>query len=230
MINTPIPSVGIIMDGNRRWAASRGLPSVAGHKEGVEVIKRLAKDVVRLEKEYGLKYVTLFTFSTENWSRSPEEVRYLMNLIETEFARLVEHLAGQNIRVRIVGDTRAFSEPIQKVFADVEEKTKNNSGVTVAFALSYGGRAEIINATNQAIKEGKPVDEETFAKLLYTNEMADPDIVIRTGGEQRLSGFLPWQAVYSELFFTEDFWPDFTTAKLEMIFKEYKERERRHGK
>ena len=226
----PIKSIGIIMDGNRRWAKEHNMPAVAGYKEGVEVIKRFAEEAPRLEREYGLKFVTLYTFSTENWNRDPKEVDYLIELMRRELNDVVERFDKQDARVSIMGDKEAFPKDVQELFEKVEDKTKNNSGLTVVFALSYGGRDEILRAVNKAVQEGTEVTEESFGKLLYTDGIPDPDIIIRTSGESRLSGFLPWQSVYSELFFVNEHWPAFTIDALEEIFKEYQERERRHGK
>ncbi|MFQ5540709.1 MAG: polyprenyl diphosphate synthase [Candidatus Paceibacteria bacterium] len=227
---TPIRSIGVIMDGNRRWAKARGLPGVDGHQAGIATIKRLGKEARRLAKEYGLESVTLYAFSVENWNRSPEEVAHIMELIRSEFAAVAEELDKENVRVRVIGARRDFPEDIQAIFTEVEEKTKGNTGIVVAFALSYGGRADIIHAVNRAVQEGREVDEAAFSNLLATDGMQDPDLVIRTSGEQRLSGFLPWESVYSELFFVDEHWPEMTIEKLEEVFKEYQSRERRHGK
>lgn len=229
-MSKPIQSIGIILDGNRRWAKERGLPTVAGHKAGSEIIKQLAKKASYFEKTYGLKYVTLYTFSTENWNRDSKEVEYLMNLIRTEFKAMAKNLNKQNIRVRIIGQRERFTDDIQALFEEVEKNTKENTGITVSFALSYGGRPEIIEAVNAAVGSGEKVTEESFSKLLWSSDIPDPDIIIRTSGEQRLSNFLTWKSAYSELFFTKTYWPDFTAEELEDIFKAYQARERRHGK
>lgn len=226
----PIKSVGIILDGNRRWAKERGLPSFAGHKEGVEAIKRLVEKIPYFQKTYGLEFVTLYVFSTENWNRDEKEVAYLMDLFRQGFKEIAEKLDKGNIRVRIVGERGRFAPDLQELFNSVEEKTKHHTDFTVTFAASYGGRSEIIDAVNRAVREGKEVDEATFSKLLWTSYMPDPDIIIRTSGEKRLSNFLTWGSVYSELFFVDTHWPAFTADDLEKVFKEYQERERRHGK
>ena len=226
---TPIRSIGIIMDGNRRWAKARGLPSLEGHRQGYEALKRLSKDATRMREVYGLEYVTLFAFSTENWQRSAEEVSYLMDLFGIGIDEMMLSHAS-DIRIRIVGDRERFSKSLQDKFSILEEKTKDNAGTTVSFALSYGGRAEILHAAGELAKSGEEWSEENFSKHLWATGIPDPDLIIRTSGEQRISGFLTWQGVYSELFFTETLWPDFSVEELEKIFAEFYERERRHGK
>lgn len=226
----PIKSIGIILDGNRRWARERGLPTLAGHKEGVEAIRRLSKEIPHFKKKYGLEHVTLYTFSTENWNRDEKEVGYLMDLLRVEFKALAEKFDKQNVRVRVIGERSRFSEDIQTLFNAVEEKTKDNTDFTVAFALSYGGRPEIIDAVNKAVQKGDEVTEASFETLMWSDGIPDPDIIIRTSGEKRLSNFLTWKSVYSELFFIDTHWPAFTAKDLETIFEEYQARERRHGK
>lgn len=226
----PIQSIGIILDGNRRWAKERGLPTLAGHKEGVEAIRRLVKEIPHFKEKYGLEYATLYTFSTENWNRDEKEVGYLMELLRIEFKALAEKFDKDNVCVQIIGQRDRFADDIQELFDEIEEKTKDNTDFTVVFALSYGGRPEIIEAVNKAIKEGKEVSEESFSTLLWSADIPDPDIIIRTSGEKRLSNFLTWRSVYSELFFIDKHWPAFTADDLKEIFEEYQERERRHGK
>ncbi|MDE2079153.1 MAG: di-trans,poly-cis-decaprenylcistransferase [Patescibacteria group bacterium] len=228
-----IRSVGIIMDGNRRWARERGLPTLEGHRKGLEALRALAKDFPVLHKKYGLTHAYLFAFSTENWQRKAEEVAYLMELFGAGLSEIIA-TTGEDpataIRVKIIGERERFSPRLQKLMREAEEKTAHHRGGTAVFCLSYGGRAEIVDAINRCIAEGVPVDEQSFSNRLWTGGMPDPDLIIRTSGEERLSGFLPWQGVYSELFFTKTYWPDFTTTELENIFAEYAERERRHGK
>lgn len=225
-----IQSIGIIMDGNRRWARAHGRSVIEGHAAGYEALVAIAKELPRLKDTYGLEEVVLYTFSTENWNRSEEEVRALLALFERGMKELQQKLNTLDVKIRAVGDIERFPERLQNTLRSIEEATKNNTGGTVAFALSYGGRAEIVRAVNALVKEGGDVDEVRFAQKLWTTGMKDPDIIIRTSGEQRLSNFLPWQGVYAELFFTEVLWPDFTVEHLEAIFAEFKERERRHGK
>lgn len=231
----PIRSIGIIMDGNRRWAKARGLPSSEGHRAGLDPLKKLASAFPRLKETYGLEYATFYTFSTENWNRSEEEVAFLMSLFEVGFQEILKAMEKERdstkaIRVKMVGQLDRFSPAIQKIMRDAEERTAKNSGGTAVFALSYGGRAEIVDTVNRLIAEGKPVDESTFGEHLWTRDIPDPDLIIRTSGEKRLSGFLPWQGVYSELFFSDLNWPDFSIEELESIFKAFEERERRQGK
>lgn len=225
-----ISSVGIIMDGNRRWAKERGLPIIEGHRRGADVIENIAKGVKKLKKEYGLAYVTLYTFSTENWNRAPDEVEYLMDLIRTRFPRLGDTYAAEGIRIRIIGERHRFDSDIQDIFNRLEAQTEHHTEFTVAFALSYGGRAEIVAAVNTLIAAGNPVSEDDISQSLWTVGIPDPDIIIRTSGEQRLSGFLPWQGVYSELFFTKTFWPDFNVEEFMSVLDAYLMRQRRHGK
>lgn len=232
----PIRSIGIIMDGNRRWAKERGLPAFEGHRAGLDALKKLAEDLPGLNTTYGLRYVTLYAFSTENWNRIQEEVGYLMKLFEEGLKWIVnEHVknSAKNpetaVRIKIIGQRGRFSPELQTLIADAEEKTKNFGGVTVTFALSYGGRAEIVDAVARLQKSRETVTESAFSDALWTGGIPDPDIIIRPGGEQRLSNFLPWQSVYSELFFPKTYWPDFTREELEKVFAEYYERERRHG-
>ncbi len=231
-----IRSVGIIMDGNRRWAKERGLASFEGHRAGFEALRRLSGDAQALKEKYGLEYVTLYAFSTENWNRTQEEVGYLMQLFEEGLRWIVSEHVKQGeknpetaIRIKIIGERERFSPALRALMAEAEEKTKNFGGVTVTFALSYGGRAEILDAVKRMQKTREEPTEESFSKALWASGIPDPDIIIRPGGEQRLSNFLPWQGVYSELFFPKMYWPDFTREELEKIFAEYYERERRHG-
>ncbi len=235
VLMNPIRSVGIILDGNRRWAKQRNLPSLEGHRAGYEALKKLSNDAPRLKREYGLEYVTLYCFSTENWNRTKEEVGYLMALFEEALAFVLAHgikkgerNPEEGIRLRIIGERERFSEKIQALMREAEEKTKHFGGVTAVLALSYGGRAEIVRAIKK-LAHVESVNEESFARELWSGDIPDPDIIIRTGGEQRLSNFLTWGSVYSELFFPETLWPDFTVSELEKIFAEYRERERRHG-
>lgn len=234
---TSIRSIGIILDGNRRWAKARNLPSLEGHRAGYEALKKLAKEAPRFKEKYGLEYVTLYAFSTENWNRAQEEVGYLMALFEEalsyvlqEGIRDAERNPENGIRLKVIGQRERFSVKLQKLMAEAEERTKYFGGVTAVFALSYGGRAEILQAVEKMQKEHIPVSEDNFTRALWSAEIPDPDIIIRTGGEHRLSNFLTWQTVYSELFFPEVLWPDFTAEHLKKIFVEYNERERRLGK
>jgi undecaprenyl diphosphate synthase len=225
MQKTNIQCLGFIMDGNRRWAKELGLPTFEGHQKGAEVMR----DSVRWVKEAGIPHVVYYAFSTENWKRSKEEVSWLMKL----FSEMLEkQFKEKNIRIRIVGRRKDFDTDLQKQMNELEKYSEKNENIetTVWIALSYGGRAEIIEATNRAIRNGKEVTEETFAQLLWTADMPDPDIIVRTGGEKRLSNFMTWRSVYSELLFIDTYWPALTKVEFNGILKEYESRERRGGK
>ncbi len=223
--NSPI-SVGIIIDGNRRWAGVRGQKPWEGHEAGYKKVK----EVMVWLRDAGVKYVTAYTFSTENWKRPELEVTFLIKLIEHVLRSELDWAVAEGIRLVGVGDLSPFSPQIQKLVHEAQEKTKDCSRITLCIALNYGGRAEIINAVNEAVKIGKSVSEQEFSKLLYTKDIPDPDLIIRTSGEQRLSGFLPWQSVYSELFFVKKFFPDLVKEDIDEVLKEYAERDRRQGK
>ena len=218
--------VGIILDGNRRWAKEKGLPQLEGHRAGTEAVKT----AVRAAGDMGIKHLAVFAFSTENWQRDPAEVSYLMGLF-MEMARThAEELAQEGARTRFIGQRERFSPDIQKAMSDIEQKTVHNDKITLWICLSYGGRAEIAAAAQKACAAGEQATEEAIAKHLWSADMPDPDIIIRTSGEQRLSGFLLWQSAYSELFFVDKFWPDFNKGDLEAVLSEYAARERRMGK
>lgn len=229
-----VPScIGIIMDGNRRWAKSRGLPLLEGHRQGGETLKK----AVTWVRDSGIKHVIFYTFSTENWKRSDEEVNYLLNLIGEFLSKELEYFHKEGGVLHFAGDLSRFSPELQKTLLDAKEKTKNNSGPHVYFALNYGGRAEILSAVKKIVEENsqgkiqqEEITEEYFGKHLQTDDMPDPDIIVRTSGEMRLSGFLPWQGVYAELFFTKTLWPDFSKEEFTKIIEEYSERERRVGR
>ncbi|MBU1500588.1 di-trans,poly-cis-decaprenylcistransferase [Patescibacteria group bacterium] len=226
MTNGP-KAIGIIMDGNRRWARERGLPTFEGHKMGIEKIT----EVFSWAQEVGVAQVTIYAFSTENWKRAPEEVAYLMELFEKFFTENLSKLQEKGGRVRFMGDRSLASKKTQEILEEVEEKTALGTAGTLAVAFSYGGRPEILSAVNSLLKEGKSVvNEEEFESALWTAGLQDPDLILRTGGEQRLSNFLAWQSVYSELFFTATKWPAFSKEEFMNICSTYAERERRHGK
>lgn len=214
------------MDGNRRWAREKNMSSAQGHKEGFTALLNLLKEYETLKKEYGVSEYIFYAFSTENWNRSEEEVKALMVLLKKGLSKIEEELAKieEAPRIKFIGDLSRFDEDVQKEMKEIEERTKDNAGV-VALALSYGARDEIV----RAIKNGAEISEEGISNALDTADMQDPDIIIRTGGEKRLSNFLMWQAAYSELFFIDAFWPDFTKETLTECIKEYNNRERRHG-
>lgn len=220
-------SIGIIVDGNRRWAKARGLPSIEGHRAGFENLKKLFP----LAKSMGMTHVYAYLFSTENWKRSPDEVSYLMDLFRTLLKDASKDLHKEQIALRFLGARGMFPLDIQNLMQDIEAHTPADPTMTVGACLSYGGRLEIVQAVNACVAEGMPIEnEEMFAKKLWSHDMPDPDLIIRTGGEKRLSNFLTWQSVYSELFFTDTMFPDFSEAEFRAIVKEYGERERRRGK
>lgn len=217
------------MDGNRRWAKNKGMLALKGHHAGGEKLK----EVVRWARDAGVKHLIFYAFSTENWNRTKEEVSYLLNLIGEFLQKEIDRFHTEGGVLHCVGEMSRFSPDLQQVLKEMEEKTKNNAGPHIYIALNYGGRAEILSAVKKIVEENvKPeeVTEEYFAKHLQTLDMPDPDIIIRTSGEMRLSGFLPWQGVYSELFFTKTLWPDFSKEEFMKILEEYNERDRRHGK
>ncbi len=223
----PLAHVAIIMDGNGRWAESRGLPRAEGHRQGSLQVET----VLDAAEKLGIKYVTLYAFSTENWKRSPAEVLALMKLLEQFSTERLPRMMEKNIRLRVIGritDIPLFAR--QKLLEAVEKTSKNNGNV-LTLALSYGGRAEIVDAVNRILKE-KPdaeITEETFRNYLYAPDIPDPDLLIRTSGELRLSNFLLWELAYSEIYVTDVLWPDFGEEELKKAVAAYSKRERRFG-
>lgn len=220
-----VQCVGIIMDGNRRWAKERGLPKLEGHRAGMDALKNAARFI----RDRGIKHLIVYAFSTENWNRTEEEVSYLMHLFHDAIQKEMRELGEEDLRIRFVGQRERFSPELRQAMEAVEKETSENEAMTLWVCLSYGGRAEIVAAAQAAARNGG-ITEDTLARNLWTAGMPDPDIVIRTSGEQRLSGFLSWQAVYSELFFTNTKWPDFSEAEFDAILAEFAARERRRGK
>lgn len=221
--------IAIIMDGNGRWAQKRGLPRVMGHKEGVENIRRILNACVDL----GIPYVTVYAFSTENWNRPLDEVRGLMTLLEQGLQREVPELHKNGVRIRHIGRMDGLSPHLQNLIRNAVELTKNNERLNFNVAFNYGGRAEIIDAVKQIVKDGVPpeeITEELFTRYLYTADTPDPDLVIRTAGEMRLSNYLIWQSAYAEYFSTPTYWPDFDKEELSRAIAAYSQRERRFGK
>jgi undecaprenyl diphosphate synthase len=218
--------LGIIIDGNRRWAKEKGLPTFFGHKKGLEKVKKLTEWCL----SRGIKILTLFVFSTENWKRSKSEVNYLMNLIKENFDKKnIEKLNQEGIKIKSIGQREKISKSIQKLIKEAEELTKNNKRMIVNFALSYGGRAEIVESVKNILKKEispEKINEDTIKKNLWTS---DVDLIIRTGKEQRISNFLIWQAAYSELYFSPKYWPDFTEKDLDKALSDYNRRQRRFG-
>lgn len=231
--NNNLQHIAVIMDGNGRWAAKRGLPRNAGHKKGAEVVIETAKAV----KELGVPYLTIYAFSTENWKRSKQEVDGLMNLLRQYLDSNFEELEKNDVRIRFIGERGMLDADIVSKMENIEKRTISNKSLVLQIALSYGSRQEIVNAvrrTAQKVKNGElaitDIDENEFSQMLYTAEVPDPDLLIRTSGEQRLSNYLLWQLAYTELFFTNTLWPDFNKEELKSIIENYKTRERRYGK
>ncbi|MEK7086566.1 MAG: polyprenyl diphosphate synthase [Patescibacteria group bacterium] len=220
-----VQCVGIILDGNRRWAKARGLPTLEGHRAGMEKLT----EATRFVRASGVTHLVVYAFSTENWNRKKEEVSHLMSLFHESIQTQMKKLGEEGIRVCFVGQRERFSPDLQQAMSDVEKETRQNDPFTLWVCLSYGGRAEIAMAARAATKEGE-VTEESLSAHLWTHGMPDPDIIIRTGGEKRLSNFLTWQSIYSELFFTDTFWPDFSKEEFDSILAEFAARERRRGK
>ena len=224
--------IGIIMDGNRRWAKEQGKPVSFGHKEGAKTLEK----IVRYANKIGLEYITVYAFSTENWKRAEEEVKALMMLLQNYLDEYAKRADTENIRVRILGDISALAEGMQKSIKKCMERTKNNTGVTFNIALNYGGRDEIIKAIKEIANQVQKneiqiadIDEELVSSNLYTKGMPEPDLIIRTSGEKRLSGFLTWQSVYSEILVINKNWPDFEEEDLDEAIVEYQKRTRKFG-
>ena len=221
--------VAIIMDGNGRWARRRRLPRIAGHRRGAEAVRA----ALRACADRGVAYLTLFAFSSENWRRPPEEVALLMKLFRNALEREVDELHASGVRLKVVGDTRRFDPKLRKLIERGEELTAQNRRVTLTIAANYGGRWDILQAMSRLLKD-KPsleqIDEELLAPYLAMSYAPEPDLFIRTGGEQRISNFLLWQLAYSELYFTDTLWPDFDAAALDAAIASFRGRERRFGR
>lgn len=231
--NARLPKhIAIIMDGNGRWAKKRGLPRVMGHKVGMNAIK----ETVKACSDLGIKILTVYAFSTENWKRPKDEVSYLMNLLVEYLHKEIGELHRNNVKIKVLGDIEVLPEQTRKEIREALRLTENNGGLQFNIALNYGGRAEILNACKsltKLVKEGvydtEQIDEELFSKYLYTGSDTDPDLIIRTSGEQRLSNFLLWQCAYSEFVFIDELWPDFNRDTLISAIKKYQNRDRRFG-
>jgi len=224
--------VAIIMDGNRRWAKKRRLPNIVGHRQGVKSIEK----VLDAANKAGVKILTLFTFSTENWKRPKKEVDALMKLLENYLNAEYRRLADNNIRLMTIGAMDRFTPALREKIEKVKDLTKANSGLVLNLALDYGGRDEIVDASRKIAQDAKSgkikvseISEELFSRYLYTNDLPDPELLIRTGGEFRVSNFLLWQISYSELYVTKKFWPDFGGKDFEKAIGAYSERDRRIG-
>jgi len=215
--------LAIIMDGNGRWAKQQGKPRTLGHNAGAKKVIEITKEVSNL----GVKYLTLYAFSTENWKREKSEVTFLMKLLSKFLKKELKTLMENNIKFRIIGDLSKFSKNLQNIIIDTIETTKNNSGLTQILAINYGSKDEIVRAVNNIKKQ--TITQEDLENSLDTKDFCDVDLLIRTGGEKRLSNFLLWQSAYAELFFTKTLWPDFSMSELDGIIQNFKQRERRYG-
>ena len=223
--------IGIIMDGNGRWAKKRLLPRFVGHQKGLNAVKRVVSHCAEL----GVEALTLFAFSTENWKRPKDEVNKLMGLFLKALQKEVQKLSENNVQLRIVGDRSAFSEDIQKYIVIAEESTKNNTGLVLTIAANYGGRADIVEAVKKwqlanPQKNVSELTEQAINEFIALSDISEPDLLIRTGGEQRISNFLIWQMAYAELYFTDALWPDFGEKDIDEAVLSFSKRERRFGK
>ena len=221
--------IAIIMDGNRRWAKSKSLPSMFGHKEGVKALKK----TIQAASDFGIKYLTVYAFSTENWGRKQEEVEFLMRLLNDTVRNEIREMHENNVRVRIIGDLQPLSEGLKATLNHAEELTCQNSGVNLQIAINYGARNEITNAVKRILKDIKDpeqITDQLISEYLYTSGIPDPDLLIRTGGENRISNYLLWQIAYTELYVTDLYWPDFGEEALLVAALSFANRNRRFGK
>lgn len=220
--------IAIIMDGNGRWAKKRNMPRLAGHRAGTQNLRRILRACV----EQGVKVLTLYAFSTENWSRPEDEVSGLMTILEGVLQREIDELDSNGVQIRHIGRLERVPEQLQVGIRNAIERTKNNNRLILNVALNYGGRAEIVDAVREMVKAGATPDditEDSLSRHLYTNHVADPELIIRTSGEQRVSNFLIWQGAYAEYYFTDIYWPDFDEKELAKAIEHYNRRERRFG-
>ena len=230
---TSLKHIAVIMDGNRRWAKEKHLPSAMGHSKGVESLKKILKAC----HSYGVEYLTVYAFSTENWNRSQEEVNFLMSLLANTLKNELAELDENEVRIKFIGDIDGLNPELQKILRNSEEQTKDNTGVKLQIAFNYGSRSEITNACKKiasAVKNGTlnidEISENTISANLYTSDIPDPDLLIRTGGEKRISNYLMWQCAYSEIYVTNTYWPEFDKDSLAEAVFEYGRRTRRFGK
>jgi undecaprenyl diphosphate synthase len=226
---TNLKHIAIIMDGNRRWAKEKFLPSAIGHQKGVDSLR----STMRLFDKFGIKYLTVYAFSTENWNRKKEEVDFLMGLLAKTLSNELEEMHQENVKIRFLGNIEKLNEELVKIVKNAEEKTQNNTGVNLNIAFNYGSRDEITNAVKNIVSSGvKPEDitEELISQHLYTKDIPDPDLLIRTGGEKRISNYLMWQIAYSEIYVTDAYWPEFDKDELAKAIIEFEKRNRRFGK
>jgi undecaprenyl diphosphate synthase len=221
--------LAIVMDGNRRWARQRHLPAIAGHRAGVETIRK----TLRAARERGVEYLTLYSFSTENWTRDPDEVTGLMTLLEETIRRETKTLVEDEVKLRVIGRLGELSDRLQKAIAGAVQATSGGTRGVMTLAFNYGGRAEIVDAVRRLVADDltpDQVDEAAIAQRLYAPDHPDPDLLVRTGGELRVSNFLLWEVAYAEMWATEVLWPDFSTADLDAALASYAKRERRFGR
>ncbi len=231
--NTNLQHIAIIMDGNRRWAKEKNLPSAFGHKKGVDALKA----AMRACDDFGVKYLTVYAFSTENWNRKKEEVDFLMNLLGETIRNELKEMHENGVVINFLGDLTKLGAKLQEILAHAVEVTKNNTGVRLQIAFNYGSRDEIVHAAKsiaQKVQTGEikveDITEELISKNLYTKDIPDPDLLIRTGGEMRVSNYLLWQIAYSEFLVTKTFWPEFDKNALADAITEFNRRQRRYGK
>lgn len=220
--------IGIIMDGNRRWARKSGLPTFAGHKKGYDIAMKVGEWCL----DRGVNILTIYAFSTENWDRSKKEVSYLMMLLKQAFQKEIMNLHAKGIQVRVIGIEKGLSKDIKDAIRKAMDLTKNNKRGILNIALNYGGRSEIVEAVKKIVKQKvspEKISEELISRNIFTSDLPDPDLIIRTSGEYRLSGFLTWQSVYSELLFVDKPWPAFTEKDVDNAIEEYSRRNRRFG-
>ncbi len=219
--------LAIIIDGNRRWARSKGLPSLEGHQKGFDKVNEIGEYCLKR----GIKILTFYCFSTENWNRSKAEVTYLMRLLGKAFTKEnIKRFNNRGVKMQVIGQKQRLPKSLQKKIEKAEKETKNNKKGILNLAISYGGKPEIVQAVKNILKKGLLITEKSINNNLWTKGLPDPDIIIRTGGEKRLSNFLTWQSTYSELYFPKKYWPDFTEKDLDKALKEYSMRKRRFGK
>ena len=225
--------IAVIMDGNRRWAKEKKLPTAMGHKKGVDALKA----TVRACDDFGIKYITVYAFSTENWNRTSEEVNFLMELLAHTIKNEITDLHENGVVIKFIGNIKGLSEKLQKILKEAEEKTKNNTGVNLQIAFNYGSRDELVHAVKALGKQiesnelkADEITEEKLSSALYTTNIPDPDMLIRTGGEKRISNYLLWQVAYAELLFVDEYWPDFGKKELALAIDEFNRRSRRFGK
>mgnify|MGYP000386588541 CR=1 FL=1 len=218
--------VGIIMDGNGRWAMKRGLPRIFGHRAGVKTVKKIVETAAKI----GIKCLSLYAFSTENWRRPQKEIQALFNLLRQYIKKEEKNLMKNNIKLVVSGDISKIDKKTSFALQNLVNKLKNNTGLIVNLCINYGGRQEIVSAVNKIISAGiKSVDEKKFEEFLYTKDLPELDLLIRTSGEQRISNFMLWQIAYTELYFTKTLWPDFTPEEFVLAIKDFQSRERRFG-